>query len=252
MVRIYLSGHMTVEADGAMLGPSTFPGPQGQAVFAFLVIHRGGPISRSALADALWRGDPPASWDGALSALVSKLRSLLSRAGLDGPEVLTGARGTYEVRLPPGTWIDHAAAEDAIHEAEASLGADDPGAAYGPSAVARLIAARPFLPGQEGRWIEERRRHLAEILVRALECRARVYLGNGEYPLAVAAARQAVAMRPFRESAYRLLMRAHTGAGNAAQALRVYEECREVIAEELGVGPSQETRAVHQEVLKRV
>ncbi len=252
MLRIYLSGRMTLERDRELLGPAAFPGPQGQAAFAYLVMHRGSPISRSALADALWRGSPPASWDGALSALVSKLRSLLGRAGVDGAAVLTGARGTYETRLPPGTWIDHAAAEAAIHEAEASLAAGEPAAAYGPSAVARLIAARPFLPGQDGRWIEARREHLAGILVRALECRARVYLGNEEHPLAVAAARDAVEMRPFRESAYRLLMRAHTAAGNAAEALRVYEECREVIAEELGVGPSQETRAMHREVLDRV
>lgn len=252
MLRIYLSGHMTLEADEVLLGPSAFPGPQGQAAWAYLVMRRGGPISRSALANALWRGNPPESWDGALSALVSKLRSLLSRAGVDGATVLTGARGTYEARLPQGTWIDHAAAENAIHEAEAWLAADDPVAAYGPSAVARLITARPFLPGQEGRWIEVRRRHLAGILIRAVECRARVYLGNREYPLAVAAAREAVTMRPFRESAYRLLMQAHASAGNAAEALRVYEECRKVIGEELGVGPSQETRIVHQEVLKRV
>ena len=251
MLRIYLSGRMTLERDGVLLGPEDFPGGQGRMAFAYLVINRQGPVSRSALADALWPGDPPASWDTALSAIVSKLRSLLSRVGVDG-SVLTGVSGTYEARLPPGTWIDQEAAVDAIHAAEAALQADDPAAAYGPSAVARLIAQRPFLPGVDGAWIEERRARLASVLVRALECRARVYLWNDEHPLAVEAAREVVTIRPFRESGYRLLMRAHAAAGNAAEALRVYERCRTVIADELGVGPSAETRAVHEAILRRV
>lgn len=252
MLRIYLSGRMTLENDDAVLGPHDFPGRQGRVAFAYLVMNRRSPVPRSTLADALWGGDLPASWDTALSAVVSKLRSLLARAGLDGSAVLTGGSGTYETRLPAGTWIDHEAAADAIHEAESLIDDGDIRAAYGPSAVARLIARRPFLPGDDRAWVEARRDHLAGILARALECRARVYLWNEEYPLAIEAARELRALRPFRESAYRLLMRAHTAAGNAAEALRVYEECRSVIAEELGVVPSPETRAVHAEVLRKV
>jgi SARP family transcriptional regulator, regulator of embCAB operon len=252
MLRIYLSGRMCIEGNGVLLEPGEFPGRQGRALFAYLVMNRRGPISRSALADALWAGAPPSSWDAALSAVVSKLRFMLTRVGVEGSEALTGLRGTYELRLPTGSWVDQEAAQDAIHEAEALIAAGHVKAAYGPSAVARLIARRPFLPGHEATWVEARRDHLAGILARALECRARVYLWNGEYPLAVESARELLELRPFRESAYRLLMKAHAAAGNTAEALRVYDECRRVIADELGVGPSPETRAVHEEVLRGV
>ncbi|HEX5438833.1 MAG TPA: bacterial transcriptional activator domain-containing protein [Gemmatimonadaceae bacterium] len=240
---------MTIEADGIRLGPRDFPGQQGRAAFALLVGERGDPVSRAVLADALWPNQPPPSWDTALSSIASKLRSLLSRAGLDGAEALGTGGGCYELRLARGTWIDHEAAADSIHEAEAALKAGDPARAYGPSAVAHHIARRPFLPGEEGRWFDQRREKLAGILVRALECRAEVYLWNGEYPLAVEAARDLVAAEPFHEQGYRLLMRAHAAAGNAAEALRVYERCRTLISEELGVDPSRETKAVHERVL---
>jgi DNA-binding SARP family transcriptional activator len=59
-----------------------------------------------------------------------------------------------------------------------------------------------------------------------------------------------VALRPFRESGYRLLMRAHAAAGNAAEALRVYEDCRALMSQELGVTPSPETKAVRSELLR--
>ena len=249
-LRIYLSGRMSIEAGGAVFGPGEFPGQQGRAAFAVLVGERPNPVSRDALVDALWPKGPPAARDAALNSIVSKLRGLLTRAGLDGTAVLSASGGCYELHLPPGTWVDHEAATDAVHEAEAALRDGVPARAYGPSAVAHHIARRPFLPAEEGRWFEERRERLASVLVRALECRAEVYLWNREHALAVEAARDIVRLRPFREAGYRLLMRAHAAAGNGAEALRVYERCRALIAEELGVSPSPETRAVHAEVLQ--
>jgi len=249
MLRIYLSGRLTLESERGSFGPTAFPGQQGRAAFALLVGERPNPVSRADLAEALWPAAAPRAWDAALSSIVSKLRGLLGRAGLDGSETLVSGSGCYEMRLPPGTWVDHEVATDSIHQAEAALRAADPASAYGPSAVAHHITRRPFLPGEEGRWFEARREKLGSILVRALECRAEVYLWNGEHSLAVEAARDAVALRPFREAGYRLLMRAHAAAGNGAEALRVFERCRALIAEELGAGPSPETRAVHAEVL---
>lgn len=250
MLRIYLSGRLTIESDGVLIGPQHFPGQQGRAAFAFLVGERGSPLSRAVLADLLWPHHPPQSWPTALSSIVSKLRALLSQAGLDASSTLDSGGGCYELRLPPGSWIDHEVAADSIHQAEAALRASDPASAYGPSAVAHHIARRSFLPEEDGPWFENRRARLGSILVRALECRAEVYLWNHENALAVEAAREVISLQPFRETGYQLLMRAHAATGNAAEALRVYEGCRALIADELGVGPSQQTRAVYSEVLQ--
>ena len=63
-------------------------------------------------------------------------------------------------------------------------------------------------------------------------------------------AREAVALEPFRETSYQLLMRAHAAVGNRAEALRVYELCRSILSEELGVPPSSQTEAVYLEILR--
>ena len=47
-------------------------------------------------------------------------------------------------------------------------------------------------------------------------------------------------------------MRALAAMGNSAEALLAYEACRRLIAEELGVDPSPETKAAHEAVLRRV
>ena len=250
MLRIYLSGQVALEAPDGRVQAGDFPGQQGREVLAFLVISGGMPVPRSKLVAAVWQKKPPASADAALNSIVSKLRRLLSRVGFDSPRTLRSAAGCYELHLPSDTWVDHATAFDSIHQAEAALRAGDPKAAYGPSAVARQISQRPFLAGSEADWVENRRIKLRRVLVRALECRSAVYLWNDEHALAVETAREATVVEPFRESSYRLLMQAHAAAGNAAEALRVYERCRVLISEELGVPPSQETKRAYAQIIE--
>ncbi len=249
MIRVYLSGQLTLESEVGRVEASDFPGQQGREAFAFLVVAAGMPVTRGALLDALWGEHLPASSEASLSSIISKLRRLLDHIGLEGAQVLRFSGGCYELRLPAGSWIDHAVAFQAIHQAEAALGADDFHAAYGPSAIARQIAGRPFLPGSESEWVEHRRLKLRRTLVRALECRSRVYLLNGEHDLAVEAAREASSIEPLRESTYRLLMDAHSASGNAAAALAVYEQCRTAIADALGVPPSEETKRAKRRIL---
>ncbi len=64
------------------------------------------------------------------------------------------------------------------------------------------------------------------------------------------AVKEVLALEPFRETGYQLLMRAHAGAGNPAEALRVYERCRALLAEELGVSPSPATESLHLDILR--
>ena len=249
-IRIHLAGRVSLEANGRVFDQSAFPGQQGRVAFAYLAWARSRPIGRSELAAALWPCQVPPSADAALSAIISKLRSLLTRAGLDGSSVLTSGPGLYELRLPADAWVDLEVAADAIHEAETALRAGDPSRAYGPSAVAHHIVRRPFLPGEDGAWIDGVRARLRGILLRALECRAEVYLWNKECSLAAEAARELTTLEPLRESGHRLLIRALAAAGNGAEALWAYEQCRQLIAEQLGVNPSRETKDVYEAVLQ--
>lgn len=247
-VRMHLAGRLSVEIDGCLMAAERFPGQQGRVAFAYLVLERGRPITRAELAETVWPGALPTSWESALTAIMSKLRTLVAPAR--GPLRLESARGSYELRLPPGTWIDIDAASDAVHDAEAALRAGDARRAYGPSAIAHHIARRPFLPGEQGMWIEARRSRLRDILLRALEARAEVYLWNHEHALALQVAKDLLALEPFRESGHRLVIRAHAALGNSAEALLAYEDCRRLIARELGVDPSPQTRDEHERVLR--
>src|SRR5207237_88201 len=79
--------------------------------------------------------------------------------------------------------------------------------------------------------------------LRALDVLVEVHAWNREPALAVRVAQQALALEPFRESGYRRLMRLHQSAGDRAEALRVYERCRRLLADELGTTPAAATEA---------
>jgi DNA-binding SARP family transcriptional activator len=146
------------------------------------------------------------------------------------------------------TWVDVEAALAGVDAAEGMLAAGKPQAAYGPSLIATTILRRPFLPGDDGPWAEERRAALASVLVRALDCRIEALIANGEVELALTHAREAVRLEPYRESGYRRLMRVQAQMGERGEAVRAYLELRKLLADELGVEPSDETTSVYREI----
>jgi YVTN family beta-propeller protein len=227
-----------------------FPGRQGRLLFAYLVAEQGRAVPRDELAEALWGENLPATWDKALRVLVSKLRGLLTDQGIDGASALTGAFGCYRLELPEGSWVDVVAAASAAQEAEQALAAGDVKNAKAVAALAESLVRQPFLPGDEGTWVEEKRRELSEIRVRALKVLVDACLRLGDAGEAANWAEQVIALEPFRESGYRLLMEMHVAAGNRAEALRVYERCRRLLAEELGAYPSPETESMYRGLLE--
>src|SRR5262249_58918228 len=107
----------------------------------------------------------------------------------------------------------------------------------------------PFLPGEDGPWVEQKRRERADVRSRALDVLAEASLRSGDAAEAVKWAEQAIALEPFRETGYRRLMEAHVAAGNRAEALRAYERCRRLLADELGAYPSPETESIYRGLL---
>lgn len=249
-LRIYLTGRLALEWNGVLFDQGAFAGRQGALVFARLLIPRGSAVSREELAALLWDQALPNAWDAALNAVISKLRVLLARAGVDKSQVLPAALGCYQLNLPADAWLDVDAAFDSLHAAEGMLKRDRYQDAWAAAQVAYHIYKRPFLPAETGDWAVQQRERMATFHVRACECLAETYIRNGEPAVAVDLARQAVAVQPYRETAYQMLMRAHEAAGNRAEALRTFEECRRRISDHLGVAPSSETENVYLGILR--
>jgi DNA-binding SARP family transcriptional activator len=222
---------------------SALPGRQGRLAFAFLAVNRNRQVSRDTLVDVLWPEERPALVDTALNALVSKLRKAIEPGTVEGRS---------ELRLVlPDAWVDVEAAFEGIHRAEAAVARSAWPEVWGPARVALHIVRRGFFHGESAPWVEEQRTSLEDVERRALEAIAEssLELGPAEHDSALRSGRDLVRLAPFRESGYRLLMRALAAEGNIAEALNVYDGLRIRLREELGAAPSPETQALHRELL---
>ncbi|MEV5721146.1 BTAD domain-containing putative transcriptional regulator [Amycolatopsis mediterranei] len=241
---VRLAGEVTVERGGVPAGGRALHSAQAQAVLALLVLERARPVGRDELAALLWGEDPPSSWKSVLRTAVARVRAAFEDAGLDGRATVQATPRGYRTALPAGAVVD---VERALADAEAGLAALDAGRPA--DAVPRLTAAEavagaPFLAGTEGEWAGGWRTRLRALRVRVLEALCRARTATGQAAEAALAARAVIDLDPFRESAHRLLMAALTAAGNRAQALVVYEQCRALLADELGADPSPETEVM--------
>jgi DNA-binding SARP family transcriptional activator len=242
-IRIQLCGRVVATLDGRRV-ENELPGRQGRLLFAYLAIKRLRPASRVELIEAVWPDGLPGAPESALSALVSKLRRIVGQEQIEG-------RGELRLALPDGAWVDAEAARAALHRAEAAQARLEWADVWVAARVAQHIAVRPFVAGEEAPWIDDQRRELEGIYLRALElvAQASLLIGGGELDTAERSARSLVQHAPFRESGYRYLMEVLAARDNHADALQIYDQLRNLLRDELGAAPSPATQRLHLSLL---
>lgn len=242
MARIYLTGRMTIEGPGRIVDESELPGVQGRVALAVLALARG-PVSRDVLAEAVWEGKQlPAGWDKALNPVISRIRSALTRAGIDGKAALVTGSGAVELRRQGQIEVDVEQCATAVDAAEGALRQGDLSRAWVNAAVGSSIARRPFLAGVYGDWVVDRRQRLVDLHYRSLDVLVDVWVERGDLTQAIALAAGMIGIDRLRERGYRRLIEVNGLAGDAAGAQRAFVRCREALGE-LGVEPSEQTRA---------
>ncbi|MGH3537263.1 MAG: AfsR/SARP family transcriptional regulator, partial [Pseudonocardiaceae bacterium] len=147
--------------------------------------------------------------------MVSRLR-----AALPAEAVISSGPGNYQ--FTGEVWADVEQIDTELDAAQRALARGDSAGARDSAATAVELARQPLLPGYVGEWLDARREQLRGSLITGLEVLARA----GEPAAAVRHAAEALALEPFWESVYQLLIDAHLAAGNRAEALRAYQRCR--------------------------
>jgi DNA-binding SARP family transcriptional activator len=197
-----------------------------QRLVAFLALS--GACDRDLVAGTLWPDSPEPRAHANLRTALWRLR----RAGAD----LIDATQTGVVLRR--TWID---ADELTAHASGLL--DSPRTPIHPEAL-RLLTGPALLPGWYEDWVQEKRDRLDRLRVRALEVASGRLLSAGLIAPAAEAARAAVRLDPFRESARCSLIRAQLAEADVVGAVREYGLFRDLIARELDVPPSAQFTAL--------
>ena len=231
---IRLLGVVQIEREGnAVRG---FESRKALALLCYLAAQ-GQPVSRARLANLFW-GDLDEEKGRA------NLSRVLHNDGLLAPGCLQVDRA--EVSLPGGAHVQL----DVATFAQLSAAGD----AESLAAAAQLYRGEfmdgAYLDGcpefetwhvtQQEVW----RQRMAKLLGRLIAA----HRERGDYERGLACAQQLLGLDNWREEAHRQVMLLQALSGQRSAALAQYQVCRQVLAEELGVEPSQQTRELYERI----
>lgn len=223
--------------------------PQQRAVTAMLLLARGRQVSLAALIDGLWEAGPPAAAAGTVRTYISRLRRVLGQpAGGPAGELIQSVGDGYLLAAGSAA-LDLAQFEDGCGQARDSLRRGDAAKAVRLLREAAALWQGEPLAGVPGPYASSRRVQLGELRLTATEEKLTAELALGEHAAAVAELAVLTAEHPYRERLAELLMLALYRAGRQAEALGVFGQVRQRLADELGIDPGPSLRDLHQRVL---
>jgi len=210
-------------------------------LLGLLVAARGRPVSVDQVLEELWDED---AGRAAVQVVVSRLRARLDPAGR-GPRGIAGTPAGYQLEVDDGE-VDVWVFEELVERALAA-----------PTPADRLVlgtradelwTGEPYA-GCEAPSLRAEAARLVDLHVTAIESRAGALLELGHPATAVRLLSPVAQAHPYRESLWALLARALYACSRQADALATLATLRSRLAEDLGVDPSPEVRAMEQAIL---
>src|SRR5690349_3209998 len=208
-------------------------GRQLRVLLTLLALNAGRVVPVASLAGELWPDDPPGNPGNALQTLVSRLRAELRQAGAG--EVIESHPAGYRLAVPPQA-VDVMAFEEL--------------AARGRRDALLAWRGRPLADAAGSDFAEATAARLTELRASVLADRIEADLALGEGASLVGELRVLLSADPLAERPRAQLMRALYAAGRQAEAIAVYHEGRELLADQLGVDPSAHLEHVYLGILR--
>jgi DNA-binding SARP family transcriptional activator len=194
-----------------------------QRVVAFLALQDR-PVQRLYVAGTLWLDSTETKANACLRTALWRLRTP------DCP--IVEATATH-LSLADGVHVD---VRETRAAAEQAIGHTIPIADH---TAAALFRAGELLPDWYEDWVLMEREHFRQLRLHALETLCADLAAEGRFAEAARAGLSAIRDEPLRESAHRALISAYLAEGNPSEAVRHFKLFRQVLHDQLGLGPSQ-------------
>jgi len=246
-LEVFLFGGFQLRRDGEPVAP--LPSRAARSLFAHLVLDRGTRHPRERLAAQFWPELPATRARRRLSHTLWQIQDTLGELPGGWDHLLTTSDAiTLDADAP--CWVDVEAFEQQLDRVRATAGGGTRPSAQLPELEQAVDLYRgDFLAGHYDDWVFEEQQRLSQRYLDALTSLVAAARGQGAFEEALVYARRVTHQDPLREEAHREVMRLCMLLGRASDALRQYERCREVLAEELGTEPAAATRQLHQRIL---
>ncbi|HEU5230893.1 MAG TPA: BTAD domain-containing putative transcriptional regulator [Ktedonobacteraceae bacterium] len=233
-LRILAFGPTQVFRDKYELTSSNWKYKKARELFCYLLSHRG--KSKEHIGLALW---PDSSSDQLRDYFHSALYHL--RNALGNLEWIRFENNLYFFNRQLDYWFDVEVFEDALAQAQKLL------PQVPTQAISKLEEAVDLYRGDcfedlfDGNWYQLQRKNLRQKYQDALLTLGQLYSAEKQYTQAAQAYSQLITHDSFLEIAHRELIRCYERLGERGQALRHYQTFVQMMKEELGALPTNET-----------
>jgi predicted ATPase/DNA-binding SARP family transcriptional activator len=240
-MRVRLLGALEVVGDDGCV--IALP-PSQARLLARLAVSANRPVSAERLREDLWEGSSPPEAATTLRANVSKLRKALVRR-----ELIVAEAGGYRLALKPGE-SDVGDFDAALSTARREARAGDAVGAARSFTQALGLWRGPVLEGlSDASWVRACAVRLDEDRAAAAEEMVEACLGAGQHAMVVRDLEVLTRTHPYRERLWAARMLALYRSGRQVEALRVFQQVRSNLREELGIEPSSELRQLEAAIL---
>ena len=216
-----------------------------RTLLACLLLRANRVVSVDELVDRIWDGDTPHRSKATLQTYVMRLRQLLG-----DPSVIRTAADGYLITVDDDH-LDLLRFTELAATAQSTLASGDLATTaelYGQALA--LWRGQPLVDVPSDVLHREEIQRLVERRLEVLERRIEVELSLGRHTDLIPMLRAVTGEHPFQERFWGQLMLALHRSGRQVEALEAFRQVSRLLADELGVGPGERLRAMHQAVLR--
>jgi len=216
-------------------------------LLAALVAADGEPVPADTLSERLWHTDLPANPKRVLATKLSRLRTLLDRAGPGGRALLETTPAGYRLAAHRAD-VDAAAFELALTRARSAP------AAHRVHTLREALAlwrGQPYGDAADELWLAPAIAQLNARHADALQLLIEALIEEGHHEQALDHLHTALAHHPLREPLIGALMLALYRADRQQEALEIFASLQQRLSAELGVDPSPHLRELHSRILRQ-
>ena len=230
---------------------SGFESDKARALLAFLAVEADRPHRREALIGILWPDCPEPTARHNLSQTLMNVRQTIGDYKAKPPYFLI-TRDEIQFNTESDSTLDIARFNTLYNSGDKDA-----------SGATRTVQLEKAVALYRGKFLQEffledsaefeewalvQREALHQRALDALAYLANYYEQHGDFPAARRHLARQLELDPWREEAHHQMMRVLAQDGQASAALVQYETCRRVLADELGVEPSAETRELYEQI----
>jgi predicted ATPase/DNA-binding SARP family transcriptional activator len=243
-LRIWLLGEFRVSIGSHRIPETAWKLHKAKSLVKLLALASGHRQHREQVLELLWPDLEPEAATNNLHHTLHAIRRILE------PQLLPHQPSTY-LRLQEGMlllcpstplWVDVEAFRAAGTTARSSKDTND-------YRTALALYTGDLLPEDRYEdWAIRPREELHQFYLALLTELARLYEAKHEYAAAIAILQQIVAGEPTLEEAHSDLMRLHALTGQRYQALRQYQQLRDILRRELDVAPAAPVQRLYEDI----